>query len=160
MKVIINLDEDGLNLWLAALRNTLTLSSVNGAPALFDLFPQALLLLSTNLDLLGKATNIIESYLLLDSASLLQVRRPFLTALHFKPVELGCCRGRIQRLSYGTQKPSGHGESKGYIDFLESTGPTRSIESLGGAHAYVWPLRTYTDNTHRRRGTYLPCFCV
>lgn len=73
MQVIINLDEDGLNLWLTALRNTLTLSSVNGAPALFDLFPQALLLLSSNLDLLGKTTNIIESYFLLDAPALLQV---------------------------------------------------------------------------------------
>jgi hypothetical protein len=160
MKVIINLDEDGLNLWLAALRNTLTLSSVNGAPALFDLFPQALLLLSTNLDLLGKAANIIESYLLLDAASLLQVCQPFFDTSHFKTIVSGCCRGHIQRPSYGTQKSSGHGEPKGYIDFIESTCPTRSIESLGRAHAYIWPFRTYIDNTCRWRGIYLPCFHV
>lgn len=70
----MNLDDDGLSLWLTALRNTLTLTSVNGAPALFDLFPQALELLSTNLDLLGKITSIIESYFLLDAPAILQVR--------------------------------------------------------------------------------------
>jgi hypothetical protein len=70
---MINLDEDGLNLWLAALQNTLTLSSINGGPALLDLFPHALSLLSTNLDLLGKITNIMESYFLLDAVTLLQV---------------------------------------------------------------------------------------
>jgi hypothetical protein len=70
---MINLDEDGLNLWLTALRNTLTLSSVNGAPAMFDLFSEAVSLLSSNLDLLGKVTGIIESYILLDAPGLLQV---------------------------------------------------------------------------------------
>lgn len=84
--VIINLDEDGLNLWLAALRNTLTLASVNGAPALLDLFPQALLLLSTNLDLLGKTTSIIESYFLLDAPALLQVCPTFLSTLHTETI--------------------------------------------------------------------------
>lgn len=86
MQVIINLDEDGLNLWLAALRNTLTLASVNGAPALLDLFPQALLLLSTNLDLLGKTTSIIESYFLLDAPALLQVCPTFLSTLHTETI--------------------------------------------------------------------------
>lgn len=70
---MINLDDDGLNLWLAALRNTLTLSSVNGAPAMFDLFPEAVSILSSNLDLLAKLTGIVESYLLLDAPGLLQV---------------------------------------------------------------------------------------
>ncbi|KAG6830842.1 hypothetical protein H0H92_014494 [Tricholoma furcatifolium] len=70
---IINLDDDGLTLWLAALRNTLTVSSVNGAPALLELFPLALELLSTNFDLMGKTISIVESYLLLDASGILQV---------------------------------------------------------------------------------------
>ncbi|KAG5716692.1 Importin-11 [Termitomyces sp. T112] len=69
---IINLDDDGLTLWLSALQNTLTLSSVNGAPALFDLFPIAMNLLSTNFDLLGTTISIIESYFLLDASGILQ----------------------------------------------------------------------------------------
>ncbi|RDB22808.1 Importin-11 [Hypsizygus marmoreus] len=90
---IINLDEDGLNLWLTALRNTLTLTSVNGAPALFDLFPFALELLSTNFDLLGKITSIIESYFLLDASGVLQacsvqLFTAFLTALKSDSVVL------------------------------------------------------------------------
>ena len=72
-QAIINLDDDGLTLWSVALRNTLTLNSVNGAPALFDLIPQAVDLLSTNFDLLGKIINIIESYLVLDAPMVLQV---------------------------------------------------------------------------------------
>lgn len=71
---MINLDDDGLTLWLTALRNTLTLNSVNGSPALFDLFPMAMNLLSTNFDLLGKTVSIIESYFLLDAPAILQVR--------------------------------------------------------------------------------------
>ncbi|GLB33947.1 putative ARM repeat-containing protein [Lyophyllum shimeji] len=69
---ITNLDDDALTLWLTALRNTLTLTSVNGAPALFDLFPVAVDLLSTNFDLLGKIISILESYFLLDAPGLLQ----------------------------------------------------------------------------------------
>jgi hypothetical protein len=72
-QAIINLDDDGLTLWSVALRNTLTLNSVNGAPALFDLIPQAVDLLSTNFDLLGKIINIIESYVILDAPTVLQV---------------------------------------------------------------------------------------
>jgi hypothetical protein len=45
---------------------------VNGAPALIDLFPLLLSLLSVNLDLLGKIIGIAESYLLLGSPVLLQ----------------------------------------------------------------------------------------
>lgn len=69
---MINLDDDALALWLAALRNTLTVASVNGSPALFDLVPVALELLSTNFDLLGKTISIVESYFLLDASGLLQ----------------------------------------------------------------------------------------
>ncbi|KAF8639750.1 hypothetical protein AX17_001012 [Amanita inopinata Kibby_2008] len=83
---ISHLDEDGLNLWLNALRNTVTISSVDGAPALIGLFPQAMELLATNLDLLGRITSIIESYIVLDAVSILQLHgidlfRAFLAAL-------------------------------------------------------------------------------
>ncbi|KAF8076536.1 armadillo-type protein [Lyophyllum atratum] len=77
---ITNLDDDGLTLWLAALRNILTLNSVNGAPALFDLFPLAIELLSTNFDLLGKTISILESYFLLDAPGVLQLFSAFVTA--------------------------------------------------------------------------------
>ncbi|KAK0230961.1 armadillo-type protein [Armillaria fumosa] len=69
----INLDEDGLVLWKAALHNTLTVQSVNGAPGLIELVPDAIKLLATNLDLLGKTIDVIESYMLLEGAQILQV---------------------------------------------------------------------------------------
>ncbi|KAF7352662.1 Importin N-terminal domain-containing protein [Mycena venus] len=69
--VATQLDEDAMNLWLAALRNTTTLQTSNG-PALIHLFPQAMKLLAENLDLLGKAINIIDAYFLLDGVLILQ----------------------------------------------------------------------------------------
>lgn len=74
----MNLDEDGLVLWLAALRNAISISSFNNEPALYDAFPIAVLLLSENLDLLGKLLSVIESYLLLDAGNILQVIGPSL----------------------------------------------------------------------------------
>ncbi|KAJ7929923.1 armadillo-type protein [Mycena leptocephala] len=65
------LDEDAMNLWLAALRNTTSLQNPNGL-ALIDLFPLAMSLLAMNLDLLGKAINIIDGYFLLDGVLILQ----------------------------------------------------------------------------------------
>jgi hypothetical protein len=61
-----------MNLWLAALRNTTSLQNPNGL-ALIDLFPLAMSLLAMNLDLLGKAINIIDGYFLLDGVLILQV---------------------------------------------------------------------------------------
>ena len=71
--MIVHLDADGLTLWLSALRNAVTIASVNSDPTLHDIFPQALALLSTNLDLLGSITRIIESYFLLDASHILKV---------------------------------------------------------------------------------------
>lgn len=86
-----HLDEDGLALWLSALRNTLTISTVNGAPALKDIFPRAITLLASNLDLLGKITSIIESYFLLDAPDILkshatELFQAFLAALKSEAV--------------------------------------------------------------------------
>lgn len=61
-----------MNLWVAALRHTAILQNPNG-PALIDLFPLAISLLALNLDLLGKAINILDAYLLLDAVLVLQV---------------------------------------------------------------------------------------
>ncbi|KAF8974448.1 armadillo-type protein [Flammula alnicola] len=90
---IVQLDADGLNLWLSSLRNTVTISSVDGSPCLRDIFPEAMGLLATNLDLLGSITRIIESYLLLDSEYILKTYatdlfRAFLNALTSKLVEI------------------------------------------------------------------------
>jgi hypothetical protein len=70
-----------LNLWLSALRNTTTIASVDAAPGLAELIPDALSLLSNNHDLLGTTINIIESYILLDAPGLTQVI-PMLKFLH------------------------------------------------------------------------------
>jgi len=70
VKLITHLDEDGLELWLCALRN-----DINGrtVPSLLDLAPAAFDLLARNLDLLGTIVSIIEAYFLLDAPGLLQV---------------------------------------------------------------------------------------
>ena len=70
---MINLDEDGLILWLAAIRNAPSGGNRNGPQSLLALYPRALYLLATNLDLLGKITGIVESYFFLDAPVLLQV---------------------------------------------------------------------------------------
>lgn len=71
---ITQLDADALSLWIASLRNTLTIASLDGRPCLQDIFPDAMTLLAGNLDLLGSITRIIESYLLLDAVNILKVR--------------------------------------------------------------------------------------
>lgn len=72
LQVAINLDEDGVNLWLAALRNSTTLHGTSTLN-LLQLFPLATALLASNLDLLGKITFIVESYLFVDAFLVLQV---------------------------------------------------------------------------------------
>ncbi|KAJ7638980.1 armadillo-type protein [Roridomyces roridus] len=63
-----HLDEDTMDLWLAALRNAPSMQSTQ----LVDLFPLAVSTLAINLDLLGKVMSIIESYFFLDGALILQ----------------------------------------------------------------------------------------
>lgn len=72
VKVAIYLDEDGINLWLAALRNSTTLQSTSTSN-LLQLFPLAMAFLASNLDLLGKITFIVESYFFVDALLVLQV---------------------------------------------------------------------------------------
>ncbi|KDQ29318.1 hypothetical protein PLEOSDRAFT_1038626 [Pleurotus ostreatus PC15] len=68
---LANLDEDALVLWLAALRNTTSIHGMNGAPGLIDLFPIAMTMLASNLDLLGSVVEIVTSYLFLDARTIL-----------------------------------------------------------------------------------------
>ncbi|KAF8917892.1 armadillo-type protein [Mucidula mucida] len=66
----IHLDEDGLALWKAALRN---LSGTAAVQPFMDLFPEAIRLLGTNLDLLSQVVDIVDSYFLLAGPQILQV---------------------------------------------------------------------------------------
>jgi hypothetical protein len=95
--VIVHLDADGLTLWLSALRNAVTIANVNGDSALQDIFPQALALLSTNLDLLGSITRIIESYFLLDVSHILKVDS--LISLHPEPTIINVDASRHMHLT-------------------------------------------------------------
>ncbi|EPT02714.1 hypothetical protein FOMPIDRAFT_1159700 [Fomitopsis schrenkii] len=67
----LHLDQDALVLWLAALRNTVALDGVNGAPGYIELFPLVISLLSENLDLLGSISEVVESYILVDVTRIL-----------------------------------------------------------------------------------------
>ncbi|EJD53690.1 ran binding protein 11 [Auricularia subglabra TFB-10046 SS5] len=73
------LDGDGLALWLAALRHTNTIEPPQGgSTGLVELFPLAVRLLATNLDLLGSLTAVVKSYVLLDGQRIFQARLPVL----------------------------------------------------------------------------------
>ncbi|KAF7301791.1 Importin N-terminal domain-containing protein [Mycena indigotica] len=90
-EVASHLDEDALTLWLAALRHTTTLQNTTGV-GLVELYPKAVALLATNLDLLGKATDIIVAHLLVDASTILQTSavdlfRAFVNALSSAAVE-------------------------------------------------------------------------
>jgi hypothetical protein len=62
-----------MTLWQASLTNTVTAQSFNGGRALLEIFPDAIRLLTNNLDLLGKVVSIIESYFTLDGTHILTV---------------------------------------------------------------------------------------
>ncbi|KJA30164.1 hypothetical protein HYPSUDRAFT_125792 [Hypholoma sublateritium FD-334 SS-4] len=70
---IVQLDVDALNLWSSSLRNTTSISSSGGSPCLRDIFPDAMALLGTNLDLLGSIVSVVESYFLLDAEYILKM---------------------------------------------------------------------------------------
>ncbi|KAH9482382.1 Importin-11 [Psilocybe cubensis] len=100
---IAQLDGDALNLWIGALRNTVTVASSDGSPCLRDVFPEAINLLATNLDLLGSITLIIESYFLLDAVHILkssavEIFRAYLSAFNNKIIELNA-KDLLQSLS-------------------------------------------------------------
>ncbi|KAG8825707.1 hypothetical protein FRC19_010697 [Serendipita sp. 401] len=67
----VQMEEDAVNLWLISLRNALP-SRDPSIPDLFQLLPNAVGLLYSNLDLLGSICQIVESYLLLDCPRVLQ----------------------------------------------------------------------------------------
>jgi hypothetical protein len=72
-KLKLELDEDALNLWRTALRNTHTIQPVQpGQEGLFQLAPIAIALLASNLDLLGSVLSIIESYIILGGQEFFQ----------------------------------------------------------------------------------------
>nr|GAT59975.1 predicted protein [Mycena chlorophos] len=66
-----HLDEDAMNLWLSALRHTNTLQSATGV-GLIDLYPKAVTMLATNLDLLGKAIDVVVAHFFLDAPLILR----------------------------------------------------------------------------------------
>lgn len=47
---------------------------MNGSPGLIELFPIAMSMLASNLDLLGSVVEIVTSYLFLDARTILAVR--------------------------------------------------------------------------------------
>ncbi|TFY59275.1 hypothetical protein EVJ58_g5888 [Rhodofomes roseus] len=69
----LHLDQDALVLWLAAIRNTVTLEGVDGGPGYIIPFPLVISLLSENLDLLGSISEIVDSYILVDATRVLQL---------------------------------------------------------------------------------------
>ncbi|KAI9512244.1 ARM repeat-containing protein [Russula earlei] len=69
---ITELETDALQLWLTALRNATALGTASGGTSLLDLFPKVISLLTNNCSVLGSITDILESYLLLDTNAVLQ----------------------------------------------------------------------------------------
>ncbi|KZT42903.1 ARM repeat-containing protein [Sistotremastrum suecicum HHB10207 ss-3] len=67
----VQLDNEGFQLWTAAVRNSTSLAPAHGERGLFDLFPECIVILSENLDVLGSALGIAEAYILLDPSLVL-----------------------------------------------------------------------------------------
>ncbi|KAF8663451.1 hypothetical protein AX16_001021 [Volvariella volvacea WC 439] len=89
------LDEDTLNLWQTALRNSPSIPSITGVPgaSLPDLFPMAMQLLKDNPDLLTRVTTILDSYCFLDASGVLQAYaldlfRAYLNSFESKVMQL------------------------------------------------------------------------
>ena len=136
------LDADGLNLWLAALRNSVTIVPDDGSPGLRVLFPQALQLLATNLDLLGSVTGIVESYFLLDAFYVLQVCIGYFLLWEgylTQGVEPTC--GSIPRLSVYVPKQDCRHECQATAAVSGDSGSVDAIEPLGRSYAY---FRTFS----------------
>lgn len=70
------MDEDGLQLWLASLKNEVTLADTrNSALKYIDMFPHVTFLVSGNMDVLGTMLSIAESYLILNAEMVLSVSK-------------------------------------------------------------------------------------
>lgn len=75
----LHLDEDALQLWLAALRNTATLPPPQpGVLGLSDLIAEVINYMNDNIDLLATLLQILESYLLLNATMVVQLHGPAL----------------------------------------------------------------------------------
>ena len=68
------LDTDGVNLWLAALRNSPALPSQ--PHKYYDLLEKLVSMLSQNFDILGSTTDLLVSYFVSNATAVLQVCIP------------------------------------------------------------------------------------
>lgn len=68
------LDTDGVNLWLAALRNSPSLPSQ--PHKYYDLLEKLVSMLSQNFDILGSTTDLLVSYFVSNATAVLQVCIP------------------------------------------------------------------------------------
>lgn len=60
-----------MKLWTAALRNTNTVGTV-GSGGLIDLFPLLVSRIPLSVDIMGRITDLLESYYLLDGQTIVQ----------------------------------------------------------------------------------------
>ncbi|CAE6405310.1 unnamed protein product [Rhizoctonia solani] len=75
----LHLDEDALQLWLAALRNAASLPIPQpGVLSLSELIPELIQQMHDTIDLLGTLLQILESYLLLNATMVVQLNGPAL----------------------------------------------------------------------------------
>ncbi|KAF8760324.1 ARM repeat-containing protein [Rhizoctonia solani] len=75
----LHLDQDALDLWLAAMRNAASLPAPHpGVLSLSELIPELVQQMHDNIDLLGTLLQILESYLLLNATMVVQLHGPAL----------------------------------------------------------------------------------
>jgi len=146
----VQLDEDGLNLWQAAMRNALSLEATgHGIPGYIDMFPEAIRLIAENLDVIEVVVSIAESYVILDANRVLSVstldyvveRHPTLWFLDVRPTTL---RG----VRYCPVKCTASECEKCRVS-RQSDDPDRACSILGGANARFWPLRRARQSSDR-----------
>lgn len=146
VKVAINLDDDGIKLWLAALRNSTTFQTTS-TPNLLQLIPHAMALLASNLDLLGKITFIVESYLFVDASLVLQVCSVKCTFLITDVCPSELFVGAHER-SHECHAWSSHPDQpKRYFKLYGLYDTASPLGAMGGSSALIWFLQPYCENS-------------
>lgn len=147
VKVAVNLDEDGINLWLAALRNSTNFQS---DPNLLGLFPHAMTLLESNLDLLGKVTSIVESYFFVDAFLVLQVCKwnTLVSPSPTTPSDLFVGPHECSHECHAWPSPPDKSERRSKLRELYD--PTGSLIAVGRISTHIRLLQSHCKNSQRR----------
>ncbi|CAE6485218.1 unnamed protein product [Rhizoctonia solani] len=137
----LHLDEDALQLWLAALRNAIALPPPQpGVLGLSELIPDLIQQMHDNIDLLGTLLQILESYLLLNATMVVQLHGSalfeVLRKIHssFNVRDVLAASELIFRLSDPTSWPESLHSSEYFWDLLKDVIQDKGNASVLSEH--------------------------